>query len=80
MQKRWKEIWAAGEGNSRIYCGIARTVDGYAVDLFRGDSCVASEIHRTREEAERAALSLRRQTPRRRGSQMPLDSAIQAYQ
>ena len=80
MQKRWKEVWAAGEGNSRTYCGIARTVEGYAVDLFRGDSCIASEIHETREDAERAALELRRQPARRRGSAPAPESVVQAYQ
>jgi len=69
VAKRWTEIWAAGEGESRTYCGIARTIEGYAVDLFRGDSCISSEIHGTREEAEQAASALgRRHTPRARSS------------
>ena len=67
MARWWKEVWAAGAGRSRLYCGIARTIEGYAVDIFRGDSCVSSEIHPTRDEAERAASELgRRYAPRRR--------------
>lgn len=60
MAKWWKEIWAVGEGRHRTYCGVARTADGYAVDLFRGDACIASEIHQTRADAERAAAELER--------------------
>lgn len=71
MARWWKEVWAAGEGESRTYCGIARTIDGYAVDVFRGDSCIASEIHGTREQAERAASELgRRHVPHRRSASM----------
>ena len=70
MAKWWKEVWTAGEGAGRTYCGIARTVEGYAVDLFRGDSCIASEIHDTRAAAERAASELtRRHMPRERFSE-----------
>ena len=69
MVKWWKEVWTAGEGAGRTYCGIARTVEGYAVDLFRGDSCIASELHETCDESERAASELsRRHAPRQRFS------------
>ena len=75
MARWWKEVWAAGGGKSRIYCGIARTIDGYAVDVFRGDSCVSSEMHSTREEAERAASELgRRYVPHRRSSEPEPDA------
>jgi hypothetical protein len=60
MSRWWKEIWSTGIGASRVYCGIARTVDGYAVDLFRGDECLASDIYDTRAEAERSAQTLER--------------------
>jgi hypothetical protein len=68
MAKWWKEVWSAGSGARRLYCGIARTVDGYAVDLFRGDECIASDLFATRTEAERAASGLRREHVRRSSS------------
>lgn len=51
----WTEVWSAGHGRSRSYCGIARTEDGFAVDVFHGDTCVASSTYESWDEAERAA-------------------------
>lgn len=65
MTKWWKEVWSVGSGARRLYCGIARTVDGYAVDLFRGDECIASDLFAARPEAEQAASGLRRELVRR---------------
>lgn len=79
MRRWWKEVWSAGSGPSRTYCGIARTVDGYAVDLFRGDSCLASEIHGTRAEAERAAAGLSRGYIRRGRASGRVDKARTAW-
>ena len=56
----WREIWSVGEGRMRLYCGIARTTDGYAVDVFRGDTCVESETFQTRVEAAFAVDLFRR--------------------
>lgn len=58
MTDWWTEQWSFGEGQSRTYCGIARTDEGYAVDVFRGDNCVASEVHSTHGDAARAARAL----------------------
>lgn len=57
-QEPWTEIWSKGRGRDRSYCGIAETEDGYAVDVFQGDTCVASSIFNTRDEAEHAAMQL----------------------
>ena len=75
MAKRWKEVWSAGTGARRTYCGIARTVEGYAVDLFRGDSCIASEIHATRQEAEQTAEKLSLSYLHRSDSSNPVHTA-----
>ena len=56
----WREIWSVGEGRSRIYCGIAKTPDGYAVDVFAGDSCIDSETFGSRLEAAYAVDIFRR--------------------
>jgi hypothetical protein len=53
----WTEIWSLGRGANRLYCGIARTEDGFAVDVFRGDTCVDSWIFETREAAVKAAAA-----------------------
>jgi hypothetical protein len=74
MAKRWKEVWSAGTGARRTYCGVARTVDGYAVDLFRGDSCIASEIHATRQEAEQTAEKLSLSYVHRSDSSIPANT------
>ena len=55
----WTEQWAMGEGASRIYCGIARTEEGYAVDVFRGDTCVDSFPYPRRRDAVAHARMLR---------------------
>lgn len=62
----WTELWSVGDGGSRMYCGIARTEEGFAVDVFRGDSCVASQVHGSRSEAERAARAIARRYMRSR--------------
>ena len=56
----WREIWSLDEGRTRVYCGIARTPDGYAVDVFRGDTCVESETFPSRLEAAFAVDLYRR--------------------
>jgi hypothetical protein len=56
----WREIWSLDDGPSRIFCGIARTEDGYAVDVFRGDTCIESETYPTRIEAAFAVDLFRR--------------------
>lgn len=60
----WREVWSVGEGRNRAYCGIARTPDGYAVDVFDGDTCVESEIFSSRLEAAYAVDRFRRQYTR----------------
>jgi hypothetical protein len=56
-----------GEGRSRIYCGIAQTDEGYAVDVFHGDTCVDSFPYAQQREAVAGARMLRLQflDPRR---------------
>jgi hypothetical protein len=49
-----------------MYCGIERTEEGFAVDVFRGDSCVVSQVHPSRSEAERAARAIARRYMRGR--------------
>lgn len=56
----WREVWTIGEGRTRTYCGIARTPEGYAVDVFRGDICIESESFETRIEAAYAVDIFRR--------------------
>jgi hypothetical protein len=58
-QERWTEIWSSGYGRDRSYCGIAETEEGFAVDVFEGDTCVASVVFTSQPEAEEAALRLR---------------------
>ncbi len=55
----WTEVWSAGHGRSRSYCGIARTEEGFAVDVFHGDTCVASAVFGSQHEAEKAAYQMR---------------------
>lgn len=57
----WREVWSVGEDRQRTYCGIARTPDGYAVDVFNGDTCVESEVFSSRLEAAYAVDRFRRQ-------------------
>lgn len=44
---------------SQLYCGIARTEEGYAVDVFCGDTCVDSLVYATRADARRATETLK---------------------
>lgn len=60
MPDSWTEIWSVGRGARRMYCGIATTPEGFAVDTFRGLECIESTVHPSRAEAERVAASLRR--------------------
>jgi hypothetical protein len=55
----WAEVWSAGHGPSRSYCGIARTEEGFAVDVFHGDTCVASVTFDSQAEAQQAANRMR---------------------
>lgn len=54
-EELWVEIWSTGHGRERSYCGIAETDEGFAVDVFQGDTCVASSTFESRADAERAA-------------------------
>lgn len=56
----WREIWSLEDGPRRVYCGIAQTEDGYAVDVFRGDTCIESETFASRLEAAFAVDLFRR--------------------
>jgi hypothetical protein len=60
MARWWTELWSLGAGPSRIYCGIAQTVEGFAVDVFYGDTCIDSEVYPTRASATRAAQARKR--------------------
>lgn len=57
-EESWTEIWSTGHGRDRSYCGIAATEEGYAVDVFQGDTCVASSTFERQSDAERAAHAL----------------------
>jgi hypothetical protein len=59
MADWWAEEWSVGTASSRVYCGIARTEEGYAVDVFRGDTCIDSFVFNTRTDARRAADGLK---------------------
>lgn len=61
MSAWWTPIWSTGAGPNRIYCGIARTEEGFAVDLFRGDTCIESVVCENRTEALRGAAAFERQ-------------------
>jgi hypothetical protein len=68
----WTEIWSVGRGSSRVYCGVARTEEGFAVDLFRGDTCLESCEVQTRTEAVKMASALeRRHSPEGRSPGVP---------
>jgi hypothetical protein len=60
----WTEIWSVGRGTNRVYCGIARTEEGFAVDVFRGDTCVDSRVVDSRTAAVKAAATLERRHTR----------------
>lgn len=55
----WAEEWSFGSGVSRVSCGISKTPEGYAVDLFRGATCVESFVYPSREEAIQVAHGLK---------------------
>ena len=55
----WTEQWSFGVNGSRVFCGIARTDEGFAVDVFYSDTCVASFPCRSQQEAEHVARDLR---------------------
>ncbi len=61
MSGWWTPIWSVGTGASRIYCGIARTEEGFAVDVFRADTCIESMVYESRREAVRGAAAFERQ-------------------
>lgn len=67
----WTEMWSIGEGADRTYCGIARTPEGFALDVFRGDHCLGSTVHGTWREAEHEASALKRRYRRRRSASAP---------
>jgi hypothetical protein len=71
MRNWWTELWSIGEGPARTYCGIARTPDGFALDVLRGDTCLASTLHETWSEAEREASAMKRRYRRRRSAASP---------
>ncbi len=58
-EESWTEVWSAGSGPARSYCGIAVTEDGFAVDVFHGDTCVDSTVHASWAEAEQQARAMR---------------------
>lgn len=59
MARWWNEVWSFGKGPGRTYCGISRTAEGYAVDLFCGDTCVDSFNYDNRADATRATEVLK---------------------
>jgi hypothetical protein len=71
MRNWWTEMWSVGEGRDRTYCGIARTPDGFALDVFRGDTCLASTLHESWSAAEQEATALKRRYRRRRPAAQP---------
>jgi hypothetical protein len=80
MRNWWTEMWSIGEGPDRTYCGIARTPDGFALDVFRGDTCLASTLHESWSQAEREASTLKRRHRRRRpAAHAAWDSTPQSY-
>lgn len=64
MNEWWTEIWSVGRGANRLYCGVALTEEGFAVDVFRGDTCLDSWIFETREAAVKAAAAQERRHTR----------------
>jgi len=51
----WTEQWAIGEGQSRVYCVIARTDNGLFVNVFEGETRVESVRVFTYQDATRLA-------------------------
>jgi hypothetical protein len=60
-------MWSHGTGAHRTYCGIARTEEGFAVDVFRGDTCIESLVYETRKKAVEGAAAFERQFARQPG-------------
>jgi hypothetical protein len=61
----WTEIWSVGRGADRVYCGVARTDEGFAVDVFHGDTCIESKVFDSRIDAVKAASAFERRTARK---------------
>jgi hypothetical protein len=59
MVNWWAEEWSFGSGMSRVSCGISRSDEGYAVELFRGETCVESFVYPSRAEAMQVAQDLK---------------------
>ena len=58
----WRaEQWWLGSGADRVSCGISRSEDGYAVDLFHGSQQIESIFYSTRADAERLTRQLKLQ-------------------
>jgi hypothetical protein len=72
MSGWWTPIWSFGTGAHRIYCGIARTEEGFAVDVFRGDTCIESRVYATRPEALTGAAAFEREFARQARPTPPL--------
>lgn len=64
MSGWWTPIWSLGTDAHRIYCGIARTEEGFAVDVFQGDTCIESLVFETQAEALKEAARFERQFAR----------------
>jgi hypothetical protein len=64
------EVWSIGEGGSRVYCGVATTDEGFAVDVFRGDTCLESADCATYGEAVHRAGELRARYDALRGASL----------
>jgi hypothetical protein len=60
MANSWTELWSFGLGRSQVRCGVARTEEGFTVEVWRSDCCIESEQYPTREMAVRAALACER--------------------
>lgn len=61
MSAWWAEQWSFGRGRARTYCGIRRTPEGFAVEVFRGDTCVDSFVYGSVVDAKRVAHGLKLQ-------------------
>jgi hypothetical protein len=71
MSRWWTPIWSHGTDARRLYCGIARTEEGFAVDVFRGDTCIESLVFETRADALKGAADFERQFARQPGTAPP---------
>jgi hypothetical protein len=61
MSGWWAEEWSFGTGRTRTYCGITRTEEGYAVDVFRGETCMDSFVYGSLSAAKQIAQGLKLQ-------------------